>query len=384
MASGDTKTEALLSALENGGDISNVVGCCNTNLQNYIIGSIDSLDSAKQIIEQKGGTVGDTGLSGLAEEIASIPSGGSGDWGTVTYLDDNNVEQTVKIQNAYEYSTLGQIDQSNLNPATISDITIPKNKITKIVVGKDADYSPYGFMLNATNLNSLTGTENWEHIEAYCLQGCKLEHPIDLSNVTTVEVGFMSGSNQYNQPVSLPKVVTIGNNFLNGCSSFDSQVTFSDSLTSVGTNFLYNCSSFNHQIIFPDSLKTIGAGFMNICVSFNSAISLGGVETIGSNFMTGCTAFAQSLTIPATISDNTATIGAPFMYNCNNFTGPLVCNAPTRNQALGSSTQTLATTDSTAPMYATGVTLSGPYASIWKNRYSNRTSSPYRNLTVQS
>lgn len=306
--------------------------------------------------------------------------GGDGDWGTVTYLDDNDEEHTVKIQNAYEYSTLGQIDQSNLNPATVSDIKIPKNKITKIVVGKDADYAPYGFMYNATNLNSLTGTENWEHIEAYCLQGCKLEHPIDLSNVTTVEIGFLTGSNQYNQPVSLPKVVTIGNAFLNGCSSFNSQVTLSDSLTSVGTNFLNNCPSFNHPITLPDSLKTIGAGFMDNCVSFNSAISLGGVEAIESSFMSGCTAFAQSLIIPG----STGRIESGFMYNCNNFIGPLVCNAPTTSAALIGSNQTLATQDNAAPMYATGVTLSGSYASIWKNRFSDRSSSPYRKLVIQS
>ena len=49
-----------------------------------------NLQAAKSAVTAKGGTVGDTGLAGLAEEIASIPSGGSedpGDWGLVEYYD---------------------------------------------------------------------------------------------------------------------------------------------------------------------------------------------------------------------------------------------------------------------------------------------------------
>lgn len=76
MASGDTKTEALMDILENGGNIDGIAGCCNTNLQNYIIDSINSVSEAKASVTAKGGTVGDTGLAGLASEIAGIPSGG--------------------------------------------------------------------------------------------------------------------------------------------------------------------------------------------------------------------------------------------------------------------------------------------------------------------
>lgn len=78
MASGDTKTEALMDILENGGNIDGIAGCCNTNLQNYIIDSINSVSEAKASVTAKGGTVGDTGLAGLASEIAGIPSGGGG------------------------------------------------------------------------------------------------------------------------------------------------------------------------------------------------------------------------------------------------------------------------------------------------------------------
>lgn len=78
MASGDTKTEALMDILENGGNIDGIAGCCNTNLQNYIIDSINSVSEAKASVTAKGGTVGNTGLAGLASEIAGIPGGGGG------------------------------------------------------------------------------------------------------------------------------------------------------------------------------------------------------------------------------------------------------------------------------------------------------------------
>lgn len=38
----------------------------------------DALQDAKDAITTAGGTVGDTGLTGLATEIATIPSGGGG------------------------------------------------------------------------------------------------------------------------------------------------------------------------------------------------------------------------------------------------------------------------------------------------------------------
>ena len=41
-----------------------------------------NLTAAKSAVTAKGGTVGDTGLAGLAAEIASIPSGGGGGGGS--------------------------------------------------------------------------------------------------------------------------------------------------------------------------------------------------------------------------------------------------------------------------------------------------------------
>lgn len=45
MAEGDTKTEALLNILGNGGDASAYKGCCNTKTQQYIIDAIDRINN---------------------------------------------------------------------------------------------------------------------------------------------------------------------------------------------------------------------------------------------------------------------------------------------------------------------------------------------------
>ena len=45
MASGDTKTEALLNVLGNGGSGDEFRGCCNTKTQQYILDAIDRINS---------------------------------------------------------------------------------------------------------------------------------------------------------------------------------------------------------------------------------------------------------------------------------------------------------------------------------------------------
>ena len=52
MASGDTKTEALLNALGNGGDASAYRGCCNTKAQNYILDAIDRVQAVEDEVER--------------------------------------------------------------------------------------------------------------------------------------------------------------------------------------------------------------------------------------------------------------------------------------------------------------------------------------------
>lgn len=52
MASGDTKTEAMLNALANGGGSEQFRGCCNTKTQNYILGAIDRIQAVEDEVER--------------------------------------------------------------------------------------------------------------------------------------------------------------------------------------------------------------------------------------------------------------------------------------------------------------------------------------------
>lgn len=52
MASGDTKTEALLNILGNGGDPSQFSGCCNTKTQTYLLEAIDRVQKMEDEVEE--------------------------------------------------------------------------------------------------------------------------------------------------------------------------------------------------------------------------------------------------------------------------------------------------------------------------------------------
>lgn len=91
MASGDTKTEALLNILGNGGSGDEYRGCCNTKTQQYILDAIDRINS----LSPGGGvikTLTDADAKGEYEgekyvELWTLPSG--------IYVKDANTDFTV-------------------------------------------------------------------------------------------------------------------------------------------------------------------------------------------------------------------------------------------------------------------------------------------------
>lgn len=52
MASGDTKTEAMLRILGNGGSADAYRGCCNTKTQSYILDAIDRIEDVEEEVEE--------------------------------------------------------------------------------------------------------------------------------------------------------------------------------------------------------------------------------------------------------------------------------------------------------------------------------------------
>lgn len=69
MASGDTKTEALLNILGNGGDAAEYRGCCNTKTQSYILDAIDRINAISGVTD----FIGTDGVSDGAHGLVPAP-----------------------------------------------------------------------------------------------------------------------------------------------------------------------------------------------------------------------------------------------------------------------------------------------------------------------
>ncbi len=241
------------------------------------------------------------------------------------------------------------------------------NSIDSIVQGVDDGYADWGTLYYANQYDSndilkldLTSENQYSKLTHGNETVELAKTSIDLSNV----VGFRFGKMCTTTPSSTgfmiyaPKL---------------QWVTGTENLTSVKDNFLTGCPQLNCDMDLSN-LETIAFYFLKDCTSFNGNITFKNLKTINTGFMSGCTSYNKPLTLP-----NTVTSVAPsFMYNCNQFIGPLTVEmntSPTDNN-------TLATTTSTASMYVSGVTIDGTYAHVWGTNLPNRTSTPFRKLNA--
>ena len=210
-----------------------------------------NLTAAKNAVVTKGGTVGDTGLAGLENEILSIPSGGGGTWGTVTYVDSNNVEHTVTIQSEDEYFSLGH-SGSNVYSLTIDNVTFSNTDIIRVDLGNYAEYAPSYFLNNCQNLTTLTGVENLLATSDNFLKQCsKLNCELNFSKLWIAGDYFMPQCSSFNSIISIPKVHNIGRNFMERCTSFAQTLTLGSQLQRlyVGTTqFMWRCDNFTSLV----------------------------------------------------------------------------------------------------------------------------------------
>ena len=380
-------------------------------------------------------------LNKIAEGGGGGGGGGGNDWGTIKYLDDDSVEHTATIQNAYEFSTLGSLNSSAQMVASIDGVTIPYQKITEAHLGKSATFLP-DYFLGCSNASKgiLTIVDGLENVRTIS-HGVFVYQPllncdIVLPKIESIGQGFLSeceafngnivlGDNLkyiggyflrstdafnkeltitaeiigdsfmnrssgettvFNSPITFTKTnLSIGNGFLSNNTTFNNTITFADnSSITIGNGFLSNNTAFNKKVSFGNgSSVTIGDIFLSSCTSFNSELDLTGVTRIGNQFMSNCLSFTQDLTIPSSVTKiGIDTSSSVFMYNCNNFTGILTCGTENYPGGNGGVTNVLSTTSSTAPMYTSGVRLSGTYAQTWKDAFPDRTLSPRRKLIV--
>lgn len=202
-----------------------------------------NLNAAKEAVEAKGGTVGDTGLSGLAAEIATIPSGGAV-FGTVTYVDGEDVEHTVNIQNPDELHSLCTMDNTNV---TIGGETFRNRNIVRVDLGSEAYYLKDNFLYGCNKLTTVTGVENVYFVGNYFLRNCStLDCELNFTN--------LEGS--------------IGSQFLAGCYALNHTITLGSKITELGTNFMQDCRGFTQNFTVPSNITTIGTGFMRGCNNF--------------------------------------------------------------------------------------------------------------------
>lgn len=209
-----------------------------------------NLAAAKTAVENKGGTIGDTGLAGLASEIATIPSGTTGSWGTITYLDSNDQERTVTIQNEDEYFLLSHFGTWEV---TIGGETFDTSRITSVALGSYASYADSYFLYHATSLTTITGVENLIGVNINFLSGCtSLNCPLNFEKLYFTSTNFMNGCSAFNSQILMPELHTVGQNFLGDCTSFAQPFTFVDKIGSGGKNIMYNCSNLTSLTVNCD------------------------------------------------------------------------------------------------------------------------------------
>ncbi len=327
-----------------------------------------NLQAAKNAVVEKGGSVSDTGLAGLADEIEAIPCAQQKDYGTITYSDSGTIK-TAKITSypgflftgGFEVLVMGRTQEAYLpihaEDETGMDVEIARANIKTYTIGPDVetfperflgectgletvditgasdDMIPEYFLYDCKKLTSIVGMPTLVNIPAYFLNKCTLwDEEIDFSNVesigsnflsysgfnhavtanvTTIENNFLDFCTKFNSPVSLPNVTTIGNEFMRGCSIFNTSLDVS-SVETVGTTFMYACSQFNQRFYTPE-LTTAGSSFLGYCSAFNQPLDLEKVTSIN-YFLVNCTSYNKPIKF-AVLTKN----GENFMQNCSSF-----------------------------------------------------------------
>ena len=278
-----------------------------------------------------------------------------------------------------------------------------------------------GFLYNCQNFNSPLALDNVETIDSEFLYGCRVfNQELNIPACESIGDSFLCSCQAFNQPIDVTAFSEIPRQFLNYCYSFNQPINITgrtelpeyflyhcqqfnqpldtSSVTTVGTSALQNITAFNYPLDFSNVTKiggtvlygctvfnqpldlrkvtTIEYSFLYNCSSFNSPIQLQALQSVGPYFLNSCSSFNQPITIPATLN----TMGNYFMYRCDSMTSTITCNCPAT--VVPSDNYELSTTSSSAPVFTTGVTLTGSYASAWKSRLPDRNTSPYRKLKV--
>lgn len=304
-----------------------------------------NLTAAKSAVTAKGGTVGDTGLAGLAAEIESIPSGGgstevtgygkllyywdvtenfqmSGMGCEVDIVDEETFESWwteagYPDRLMYEEGTWYYYDQQTYEQVTVD--------ITKIGLSITLWGEPFAeiSMYKEINVNTASGLHSAD------LDSTTFNLLFGLSDDEYVEINGDRVYQTYETPVKYyvgPDVTTIGDNFVR-CQEIDT--TYGTGVTSIGDSF--QCSKSGY--FYLPELTSIG----NNCQIVSSRVNLPKLTSLAN----GDSISAQSISVPKLVSIGDAcTFGGlvssgPTTFESlqtvgNNFKIYMVCNTNTR------------------------------------------------------
>lgn len=277
------------------------------------------------------------------------------DWGSITYLDENDTEQTVDLESASDVNKLCEHAQDGYT-ITIGEVVIPNNKIKKVNLGTSVTFLGNDF-LSYLPENAEVTAPNVVYVGTQFLY-----HAVGLKKLEMPNLEYISNYFLYYSTIdcdlSLPAVTYIGNSFLyNGCIKEGHKIEF-EALTRIGTNFI----------------STNNADTKNFTLSLGENI-----KEIYGNFLTGNVGFNSDIKLPASL---TTISNSYFMHSMRNFTSKVICECSA--DVISSGNNVLGTTDNTAPVYTTGFIFAGTNKAAWRTKFPNRTSSPYRKSTLES
>jgi hypothetical protein len=349
----------------------------NMSIATEITALNTNLTAAKNAVTAKGGTVGDTGLAGLATEIASIPSGGGGltDWGVVSFysifgesydinadqctvnsVDRDRLELFLAVQEdpsmiefsygpvydpgtgqptgeyVWRYGWGGDVSiaPEDMAATTGIDVTVDDGATyAQISMSKEVTVDTTSPIISLvldeagyTGLGNSDYSDDFFHVDSFDIARKAIVGFVFGTNPTSTPSWLLSGCTNLTSIDLDPaaSITTIGNHFLYGCTSFDQQFDLPSGLTSIGDMFLGQATIFNRPLTIPSSVTSIGSGFLKDCEVFNQPLTLPNITTINGSFLENCRAFNQPLTIPSSVTS----IGNNFLQFNLVFNRPLV------------------------------------------------------------
>jgi len=304
-----------------------------------------NLTAAKAAVTAKGGTVGDTGLAGLATEIESIPSGGAlpqPSYGRVWYGDYNwIIEQAeectaeVDVEKFTEYLETNPIrdmggelraefnhnaggqtwDSWNFeNPIRgLTSEQLAEQLGITVTVNEDAGWAMFS-LSSSPDFSDLKYAE-FQSLAEYNSFANGENDPISI-NGNTLERGQIRKYEFGSAPTAIP------NYCLSNCNNLISITEVPEGVVSIGNDFLRRSGVYPDgvgRILLPSTLRTIGDNFLQGGSVTKYPVNIpNGVTSIGVDGMNGGNSggiFREPVSFPATLTS----VGGGFLNNSINY-----------------------------------------------------------------